>query len=336
MKEFYSTLVKSAKVMAVGEAWGKHEEAAGFALAGPTGAVFDELAAAAGLPRSQWSITNVFNERPPGDVIAVLKKNPEKLAAARKRLAEEVAITGPNLIVAMGNTALEQLTGHSGIRSLRGHCMIASNLAVYGAKRPYKVLPIIHPAMVFRDPTARAQILMDLFKAKRESAFPELRYTEREIWIEPKLEDLIDFEQQHIRSARYLAVDIETVSSPVRQITCIGFSPDPFHSIVVPFVDQTKPGYSYWLEHEEFIAHAWVQRQLERPVPKILQNGAYDLHWLPYFGFRPRGPFEDTMILHHSKYSEIPKGLEALAAIYASSPPWKTLRPRGTDEKREG
>lgn len=336
MKEHYSLLVKSAKVMAVGEAWGKHEAAAGFALAGPTGAVFDELVGAVGLPRKVWSITNVFNERPPEDAVVLLKKDPEKLAAARKRLLEEIHITEPNLIVAMGNTALQQLTGHSGIGNLRGHCLLASNMALYGAKRPYKVLPIIHPVQVYRDPTARAKILMDLFKAAREAEYPELRYTEREIWIEPGIDDLFEFQQNFITSAKYLSVDIETVSTPVRQITCIGFSPDPHHSIVVPFVDQQKPGFSYWLEHEEFIAHAWCQRMLDLPIPKILQNGTYDLHWLAHWGFRPRGPFEDTMILHHAKYSELPKGLEALAAIYSNSPPWKTLRPRGTDEKREG
>lgn len=338
MAEQFSILVKPAKLLAVGEAWGQHEAQARHALAGPSGRVFDELALAADIPRNQWSITNVFNERPPNDAVELLVRDPARFTAAQRRLAEEIELTKPNLIVAFGNTALFALCGLRGIGNLRGHCLGITQLSSeLKLSRQYKVLPMKNPAVVFRDPTARATLVMDFLKAARESKYPELLYTSREIWIKPSFEDLREFDRKYISSAKYLVVDIETVSAPVRQITCVGFAPSAQHALVVPLVDQSRPGFDYWeTPFEETKVISWMREVLQRPVPKIFQNGTYDMHWLANYGLLPRGPHEDTMLLFHSKYSELEKGLEALAAVYSNSPPWKTLRPRGTDEKKDG
>lgn len=338
MPEHLSILVKPAPLLAVGEAWGQHEVQAGHALAGPSGRVFNELALAADIPRIQWSITNVFNERPPNDAVDLLVHDPARFAAAQRRLFEEIEITQPNLIVAFGNTALFALCGLRGIGNLRGHCLPITQLSPdLVLSRPYKVLPMKNPAVVFRDPTARVTLVIDFLKAARECKFPEVRYTPRQIWIKPTYEDLLEFDRLHLAAASYLVVDIETVSAPVRQITCIGFAPNATHALVVPLVDQGKPGFDYWeTPYEETKVLRWLRDVLQRPLPKVFQNGTYDMHWLALYGLAPRGPHEDTMLLFHSKYSELEKGLEALAAVYSNSPPWKTLRPRGSDEKKDG
>src|SRR5260370_39006963 len=84
---------------------------------------------------------------------------------------------------------------------------------------------------------------MDLMKAKRESAYPEIRRPKRQIWIEPTIGDLYDFKCTYIDGAKRLSIDIETTGN---QITCIGFSPSPKLACVLPFVDPRRMGRSYW------------------------------------------------------------------------------------------
>ena len=58
---------------------------------------------------------------------------------------------------------------------------------------------------------------------------------------------------------------------------------------------------------------------------KIFQNGLYDLQYLSMI-CTPRACSEDTMIAHHSLYTELRKGLGFLGSIYANVPSWKSMR----------
>src|SRR5260370_8456017 len=87
------------------------------------------------------------------------------------RLETTLLSLRPNLIVALGGTATWALLRDSRITKLRG--------AIAPAVHPFvgKVLPIYHPAHVLR-PDAyknRHVTIIDLFKAKRESEFSEIR-----------------------------------------------------------------------------------------------------------------------------------------------------------------
>ena len=111
-------------------------------------------------------------------------------------------------------------------------------------------------------------------KAKRESAYPEIRRPPREIWIEPSLKDIETFISEHIVGCRLLSVDIETSGS---RITCIGFAPSGGVALVIPFDDARQPSGSYWPTREDE-AKCWnlVRSVLgDRSIPKLFQNGAY-------------------------------------------------------------
>ena len=146
------------------------------------------------------------------------------------------------------------------------------------------------------------------------------------IYTEPLLHDLVRFEADHIRDAKYLSVDIETRDN---QITCIGFAPATNIALVVPFEDLRKPGGSYWGSLEaELAAWEWVRHVLDGPVPKVFQNGLYDLHrlWRSY-GIPVKNVEHDTMLLHHALQPESPKGLDYLGSIYTNEAAWKlTIR----------
>ena len=103
-----------APLMLVGEAPGDREDLTGRPFVGPAGQLFDRAAEAAGLDRAQAYVTNAvkhFKFQPRGK--RRLHQNPDsgEIRPCRWWLELEREIVSPRLIVAMGATALESLTG---------------------------------------------------------------------------------------------------------------------------------------------------------------------------------------------------------------------------------
>jgi len=211
------------------------------------------------------------------------------------RLAAELISRDPNVVVCLGNTPLWALSGKSGISKVRGTTLLSTLTAV-----DFKLLPTYHPAAVIRDWSQRPTTIADFMKAKRESAFPEIRRPPREIWIEPTLEDIAEFANSFIRGCDLLSTDIETSG---QRITCIGFAPSADRAIVIPFDDSRNLSGSYWPTWEaEYRCWNLVRGILEdRSIPKLFQNGAYDIAFLwRAYGIRTMGAAEDTMLLSHA------------------------------------
>jgi hypothetical protein len=131
-----------------------------------------------------------------------------------------------------------------------------------------------------------------------------------------------------------MAVDIETGQ---RQIKCIGFARSCSEAMVIPFVDLGQPNGSYWPSPKhELVAWDLVQCLLGSSIPKVFQNGVYDLQYLLQVGLSPRACLEDTMLLHHSLFPEMQKGLGFLGSIYTQEQSWKLMRrPKADTEKRD-
>lgn len=356
------------KIALIGEAWGEAEEKVRLPFIGPAGYELNSQLEDAGIARHECFITNVFNLRPqPANDVKNLchSKSQDSLGwpplssgqylrpefrSELPRLYEELVSVKPNVTVALGGTALWALTGLSGISRSRGTLVSGSgikkaNLGHSGwpiLQNPLKVLPTYHPARVLRQYELRAQVIFDLMKAKRNAEFPEIRRPRRELWIEPSLHDLNIFHHQFIVGAEYLAVDIETAKG---QITCIGFAPSPKIALVVPFWDPRRGG-NYWpTAADEGWAWDFVRKILATPIPKIFQNGLYDIHWLwRRYGMTIGGPdpqgnrsfSEDTMLLHHALQPESPKGLGFQGSLYTDEPAWKFMRKKiGTTKKED-
>lgn len=227
----------------------------------------------------------------------------------------------PNLVIAFGNTACWAILGESKISSLRGTVKMSPRLGV-------KVLPTYHPAAVLRQWNLRTVVLQDLEKAKRESTSTDINRIKRFVTIDPTLADI---EEWAMRPADYYAVDIET--EPMYPISMIGFARSEEDAIVVPFYDPDKG--NYWCPRSELAATRLVDRLLRRQVPKVFQNGVFDLSHLLRWGMRPTMCDHDTMLLHHSLYPEMLKGLGFLGSIYSDEIAWKTMRKKGNNLKRD-
>lgn len=342
----------SGKIALVGEAWGAEEERERMPFVGPSGRVLDGMLRAAGIDRSQCLLTNVFNLRPtPTNDIANLcgmKKDVrhrfaplssgkyilDKYLAEVDRLREELLDFRPNVIVALGGTATWCLLNYGGISRIRGTTagsLLGAPINVEGLK----VLPTYHPAAVIRDWSQRPITILDLRKAAREAAFPEVRRPARTVYIPETIDELRQLYDEHLATAHELAFDIETAKG---QITCIGFSPSAGTAIVVPFVDMRKQSGSYWPSAgDERSAWAFVRRVLDLPCRKVGQNGLYDLNFLwARYGIPVRNYSDDTMLLSHALQPELSKGLAFLGSIHTDEPAWKLQRSKNLETiKRE-
>ena len=327
------------RIALVGGFWGHEENAARSPFVGYSGRELTRMLEDAGIDRNECLLTNVFNffldseksvlEELCGEEDEAIEGYPpyegkkyirSEYDGELARLREELTSYRPNIIVACGNQALWALCGKTKITKYRGTTELASLTAP-----SRKVLPTYNPAAVTRNWDLRPTMVMDLQKAERQSHFPELRRPHREIWIEPSIEDLYDFQRRFLRIARRISCDIETSGN---QVLCIGFAPDSRVGIVVPFYDRRKKGGRYWPDAAtERMAWDFVKDVLQCPIPKLFQNGLYDLTFiLRATGIVTKGAGDDTMLLHHSLQPESLKSLGYLGSIYCDEDAWKHYR----------
>lgn len=157
-----------ADLMVVGEQPGDMEDLSGRPFVGPAGQMFDRIAAEVGLNRDAAYVTNAvkhFKFTPRGKRRIHQRPETSEIDHCRWWLDAEIAQVRPKLILAMGATAAQSLTGNGArILSRRG------KIETGPEGRP--VLLTLHPSYLLRisDPamreSARAQFWQDLMAAE--------------------------------------------------------------------------------------------------------------------------------------------------------------------------
>lgn len=341
--------MSSHNIMIVGEAWGKDEEEQGLPFVGASGFHLNQMLSLVGIDRAECYLTNVFNLRPEGNDVKKLcgpkadgipgmpMLQQGKYVSARygvelRRLYQEVAGVQPNVLIALGASAAWAFLRQPGIKKVRGSAALAhpdTRRAVGQDGWGGKIVPTYHPAAMLRDFSLRPVIISDLDKARKESAYSELRLPRREVWVQPNYADLIEFEG-FIDGHPDLSIDIETVGD---QITCIGFAVRPDLAIVVPIFDFNKPSRNYWATlTEELLVWRWIARQCAKKKRIVFQNGMYDMQFLwRVYGIAVPHASEDTMLKHHAHQIEMEKSLGFLGSIYTNEAAWKFRRAKSNE-----
>lgn len=163
-----------AKVMFVGEAPGAEEEIQGEPFVGPAGQLLTKMIQGMGLKRGEVYIGNIMNWRPqlptaPGS--EQMGNRPPTEAEMRyclPYLRAQVDIVAPELLVALGKTAVEGLLGFGKFKTLGE----ARGLWHDFAGKPLMVT--YHPSYILREPTNRKKRLIweDLLKVMERAALP--------------------------------------------------------------------------------------------------------------------------------------------------------------------
>jgi len=141
---------KSSKIMLIGEAPGKEEDAIGKPFVGPAGVVLDTLLAMANWCRDDVYITNVLKCRPPSN----RDPNYDEMSACQPILMEQLGLIKPKLIVALGRIATSRMMDtNESIARLAG--------TVHRSKYGHEMFVTYHPAAGMYDRSKIASMVED-------------------------------------------------------------------------------------------------------------------------------------------------------------------------------
>ena len=150
-KVVFGTGVESPIVLVVGEGPGAEEDAQGLPFVGPAGQLLDKMLAAIGVSRERNAyIANVVKCRPPSN----RDPAPDEVKACSAWLERQIEILSPSVILCLGRTAIQALTGQAeGITKLHGRWF------------EYRGIPLIgtfHPSAILRDEAYKRPAWEDL------------------------------------------------------------------------------------------------------------------------------------------------------------------------------
>jgi DNA polymerase len=150
----------AARVMIVGEAPGREEDAQGKPFVGRSGQLLDRMLACVGLDRRAEDraaaayITNTVPWRP----IDNRTPTPDETAMMAPFLKRHIELADPEFLVLMGGASAKLLLNtQEGILRLRGR---------WGRVLGRPALPTLHPAYLLRNPAAKRQAWRDLLSLR--------------------------------------------------------------------------------------------------------------------------------------------------------------------------
>ncbi|OZA86035.1 MAG: uracil-DNA glycosylase, partial [Azorhizobium sp. 39-67-5] len=154
----------AARVMFVGEAPGRDEDAQGIPFVGRSGRLLDLMMAAIGLDRTQAYIANVIPWRPPGN----RTPTPQETAICLPFIRRQIELADPDILVCLGNPSAQTLLGVTeGITKTRGRFFPYDT-----GTRTIKAIPTFHPAYLLRTPLGKRLVWRDLLEIEAALATP--------------------------------------------------------------------------------------------------------------------------------------------------------------------
>jgi len=299
----------NAKIVIVGEAPGREEEESGLPFVGESGQLLNRLLDAVGIKRDTCYITNVVKVRPPANKLERLHELGLRVEDFYPELNSELEKVKPNIVIALGTTAMTALCGLTEITKWRGSILTYNGI---------KVIPAYHPAACLRQYDWRHILKFDLTRALKESEFSEVRRRERTLTINPSFEACL-VELARLEKSEYLSLDIETLKG-TRVIRTVGLGDSADRAFCIPFVSGYTP---VWTQAEEKELWLRLAKLLTSPIKIICQNAQFEMTLLaPFTGGRMRVWF-DTLRSHALLYPEFPHALHFLTSIYTDVPYYK-------------
>lgn len=325
-----------AKIMIVGEIPGDQEILRGMPFEGTAGEELSRMLADAGILRSICFISIVCRAKLPNgndDAFPQAKKDRteahqefngvwvhKEVIAGMSLLQREIEMCRPNVIIALGKTALFALTGETAIGDWRGSVMQLS-LPTSLDYKP-KVVPTYSPSSVLQVWTRRPIVLQDFRRALRESHTPDYNRPKYEFVLRPTFAQAIGTIRSMISQLRSnpeqtltLACDIET---RMGHIACIGFAWSKTQAICIPLLCVERLD-GYWTLEEEVALIKAMRELFQQPNLRCVgQNFSYDAQYIfRYWLVVPEG-IRDTMIAQHVCFAGMEKSLDYLSSMYCA------------------
>lgn len=269
-------------VLFVGEAPGRQEDNMGEPFVGRAGDVLRSVIDAASyLSIEKCGISNVVRCRPPRN----RTPNKTEIKSCTPQLVREIKARKPKVLVALGNTPLNYLTGNTGITTLNSRVL---DCVVPGLEH-LKVIACLHPAYVLR---ADHEMVRFVEAIETVQAYLQGNLEERRGLGKYRVVNTLAGVRKLMRRCRrrdVVAVDTETGSlSPFQskfpRLLCISFSDKEGFGYTIPIDHDDSP----WRDalpsraagprvRERRAVLREIKRFLTSPRPvKPFQNGKYD------------------------------------------------------------
>ena len=313
----------NAKVLIVGEFPKEQDLVRNEPFAGGIGFELSKMLAEAKIHKETCFCTYVIDDRvPSGNINGLVAESKAKATSSHSllhgryvtqqvldgvaRLKAEIELVKPDVVCAMGNLALFALTGEWSAMSWRSSIM--ESTLVPGLK----VIPTYSPAMVVAQMYLRPIVVHDLKRVAKHVGKPKVERPDYKFQIRPTfgqacstLQMLIDL------SPCDLGGDIETRAG---HIACIAFAWSGTEAICIPLMCQ-HDNEGYWtLDQETHLV--MLMCALMRKHRIIGQNWNYDAQYIYRHWHFLCPNVSDTMIAHHSCFSNMEKNLAFLSSMY--------------------
>ncbi len=144
-----------ADIFFIGEAPGATEDSSGKPFVGRSGELLTKMIEnVLKISRSDVYITNIVKCRPPNNQVPT----PTQAHTCQPYLLKQIELIKPKLIVTLGATAYQYLTGdETGIAKIRG---------TLHKQNGYTLIPTYHLSYLLRNPSAKKEVFEDLLKVK--------------------------------------------------------------------------------------------------------------------------------------------------------------------------
>ena len=150
----------NSQILLIGESPGKEEDDAGLSFQGDVGELLNKMLAAINIQREKIYLTYAINFRPPDD----RKPTNKEIERYSIYLKEHVSIINPKIIILMGSTAMESITGtRNKISNERGKWK-----EIILKSKTYPIMVTFSPSYLMRFPDFKKYSWEDLKKIKKK------------------------------------------------------------------------------------------------------------------------------------------------------------------------
>jgi len=239
---------------------------------------------------------------------------PEQIEEGKAQLIDQINRLKPKVILAVGGTVLQALTGRTGILKQRGKIL---NLEI--GETSCKIVPILSPRYVEVNDKHIKNFAYDVEKAVNLSKGFEFtsKASTNTVLVDTvaKVEELITY----IKQTGTASFDTETTGLNTREAgfraTMLSFTFQHGSAWVIPLFHDETP-----FSRDEIL---YILKLLQREVfanpniEKIAQNMKYDMHVLAVYGVTIwAGEMHDTMLMHHLLDETQSHGLKDLVSTF--------------------
>lgn len=313
-----------ARIAVVIDAPGYDEHMAGRQFVGGWAKEFDRIARDTGINRNDCWLTSVskyyITPRAIGSKLTFAQRCELEGVSLDEQLTDlriELNQIKPNIVIALGGTALWCLTGKFPIVDYRGSILPGMGLKVIGTYNPGDLISYGKGGEVFGY-WNRQIVMFDMGRAKAQSSFNEIRRPNRSLTVCKNSAQLADFIKRNPIGSP--AVDIENDNGGLCLPTCIGLAFNKHEGMTVPLWNIN--GISDIPDSD--LAAMWLlvaKLLAERPVRG--QNFKYDEDKINKLGFIIKALKSDTMLKAFVINPELPKSLAFNTSIYTEEPFYK-------------